>query len=251
VSFHKSETYGKILLDQKYKQHDKPLVNFAHKFARHFPFDFDEILSGLNELYFNGVIQCNENELWQKRMIRDNEISNLRAEAGSKGGKNSQFAKAKYKANEIAKGKGKSKAKHEYENEYENPVLINKDINLYIELINTKFVNFFLEEFRPKNETQLNEWANCLRKLIEIDKYSENEIGEIIFWARQDDFWSNNFLTIHKLRKKNNEGIKYIEIFKHQKNSLNGSKWKTNGLGATEGEIAEVTARKFATDRSK
>jgi hypothetical protein len=126
---HKSETYGKILLEQKYKQNDKPLVNFANKFARHLPFTFDEILSGLNELSFNGVIQYNENELWQKRMIRDNEISCLRAKAGSKGGKTTQLAKAKNQSNIQAKDKANTEYEIENENEY-NSSSLGKSENL-------------------------------------------------------------------------------------------------------------------------
>ena len=31
--------------------------------------------------------------------------------------------------------------------------------------------------------------------------------------VRSDDFWKNNFLTILKLRKKNKDGLKYINLF--------------------------------------
>jgi hypothetical protein len=103
---HKSEKYGNILLNQKDKQSPNPLENFAKKLLKHFPFSYNEILNGLIELSEQGVIEYTEMEIWQKRMVRDNEISLKRAEAGSIGGKKTQFAKAKHQANS------------EYENEY-------------------------------------------------------------------------------------------------------------------------------------
>lgn len=123
---HKSETYGKILLEQKYKQNDKPIVNFANKLVKHLPFAFEEILNALNELTFEKVLQYNENELWQKRMVRDNELSSIRAEAGSKGGKKTQFAKAniqpKPQPNDQPNDLPKTQPNTEYENEYENEI---------------------------------------------------------------------------------------------------------------------------------
>lgn len=99
---HKSQKYGHILLNQKYKQSAKPMENFARSLLKHLPFDYDEILSGLNELSYWKVIEYNEDELWQKRMVRDNEISIKRAEAGSKGGKKTQFGKANNEASNEA-----------------------------------------------------------------------------------------------------------------------------------------------------
>lgn len=37
--FHKSDTYGKILLKQKYKQSDKQILNFASQVAKNLPYD--------------------------------------------------------------------------------------------------------------------------------------------------------------------------------------------------------------------
>lgn len=95
---HKSETYGIILLDQKWKQNDNQIINFAYKFAKILPFTYDEILSALSELIYEKVLCITGDQLIQKRMVRDNEISVIRAEAGSKGGKISQFAKANIEA---------------------------------------------------------------------------------------------------------------------------------------------------------
>jgi hypothetical protein len=69
--------------------------------------------AAISELVDNDVLQVDHLTLYQKRMVRDNEISEVRAKAGSTGGKKTQFAKAKVKAN------NKANTEYEYENEYE------------------------------------------------------------------------------------------------------------------------------------
>lgn len=93
---HKSDEYGVILLKQKDKQTDNQIKNFAIKLAKYLPYSTDEIVSGITELLSEGVLQNGGNKLSQKRMIRDNEISLIRAKSGKKGG---LFAQAKIKAN--------------------------------------------------------------------------------------------------------------------------------------------------------
>jgi len=97
---HKSEPYGMILLKQKDKQSENICLNFAYKLARHLPYSIDEISAGIDELVNEGVLIIENNKLIQKRMVRDNEISDKRAMAGKIGGiKTQKFAKAKVKAN--------------------------------------------------------------------------------------------------------------------------------------------------------
>lgn len=107
---HKSEEYGTILLEQKYKQTNKQIENFACKLAKHMPYTIEIIHRSLHELINEGVLMLEDSKLLQKRMIRDNDISNKRAESGSKGGKKTQFAKAKSEAN----------SENEYANEDED-----------------------------------------------------------------------------------------------------------------------------------
>lgn len=114
---HKSNEYGTILLRQKDKQTDQQILNFAKKIAKYLPYSADEIKVALTELTNEGVLTIESDKLFQKRMVRDNEISIARAEAGSKGG----FAKAK----KIAKRLPKKIANTEYENEYENESINN------------------------------------------------------------------------------------------------------------------------------
>jgi uncharacterized protein YdaU (DUF1376 family) len=96
---HKSEEYGVVLLKQKDKQTDNQIKNFALKLAKYLPYSTEEIMSGLSELLNEGVLQNGGDKLSQKRMIKDNEISLVRSDAGKKGGLKTQFAKAKPQAN--------------------------------------------------------------------------------------------------------------------------------------------------------
>ena len=114
---HKSEKYGKILLKQKDKQTTKQIENFANKLAKLLPFPFDTIKSALVELLDEQVLYMENDELCQKRMIKDESISFKRSLAGSKGGKITQFAKAKQEAN----------SENEDENENENINAIEED----------------------------------------------------------------------------------------------------------------------------
>lgn len=66
---------------------------------------------------------------------------------------------------------------------------------------------------------QKYEWIDTLRKLNEIDKLSLIEIEKIIKFARNSDFWSKNFLSVLKLRKKNKENIKYYIVFQEEMKS--------------------------------
>ena len=96
---HKQKEYGVFLLKQKYKQSDKQIFNFASHLAKYLPYNENEIYESLIELVNEGVLNIDGDKLYQKRMIKDNDISIKRAESGSKGGKKTQFAKAKPKAN--------------------------------------------------------------------------------------------------------------------------------------------------------
>lgn len=101
---HKSENYGTILLQQKDKQSDHQIINFASKLLRHLPFNLEVISTGLQELVHEKCLFIDGDLLFQKRMVSDGNLSVVRADAGSKGGKttknnNKNFATAKIAAN--------------------------------------------------------------------------------------------------------------------------------------------------------
>lgn len=101
---HKSKTYGKILLKQKYKQIESKEESKEYAFAcqldKHLPYTKNEIFSAIQDLIREEVCYFENDFLCQKRMIKDNELSLKRAKAGKKGGdKSKQFAQAKKEAN--------------------------------------------------------------------------------------------------------------------------------------------------------
>ena len=60
----------------------------------------------------------------------------------------------------------------------------------------------------------LNEEAKAtFEKLIRLDKKDPNNIKAAIKNGREDDFWGRNFLSPVKLRKKNDDGVFYIDVF--------------------------------------
>ena len=83
---HKSESYGKILLREKYKTNSNVCMNFALMLARHMPYTVEDIYEGLTELLDNEVVYIGGDYLYQSRMVKDGEISEKRAAAGKKGG---------------------------------------------------------------------------------------------------------------------------------------------------------------------
>ncbi len=66
---------------------------------------------------------------------------------------------------------------------------------------------------QPKTQADKKAWIDCIDKLERLDGYSPRKVYYIAQKVRGDDFWRNNFLTILKLRKKNKDGLKYINLF--------------------------------------
>jgi hypothetical protein len=207
---HKSDPYGTILLKQNDKLTKNFALNFAIKITRLLPIDRDTLYSAISQLIDEGCLTIDGDRLFQKRMVRDNEISELRSEAGSKGGKKTQqFAKAKSKANT------------EYENEYENNNkdkggMGEKDRREFSEEVKELYrstVILFDEKTRPKTQSQIDSWHDTLDKCIRLDGYSADQIRDIVKRMRMDDWWRTNFMSIIKLRNLNKEKIKYIDVF--------------------------------------
>jgi uncharacterized protein YdaU (DUF1376 family) len=121
---HKSEHYGKILLKQKDKQKEQQVENFATKVAKQMPFNIGVIIDGLTELLDEKVLVIDGDFLIQKRMVKDNEISEKRSESGGKGGK--ETAKKFPKAKSKAKPKAKTAANRDNDNDI---VIVNEDEN--------------------------------------------------------------------------------------------------------------------------
>ena len=137
---HKSHEYGKILLKQKDKQNPKQneskISDFAYKLAKQMPWDMDVIIRGLTELANEGVITIEGDVLFQKRMVKDGQISEKRANAGQKGG---QKSKIKNPAQGSSSGfassfaSGFAQAKTQANSENENDTTTEIDIDTEIE----------------------------------------------------------------------------------------------------------------------
>jgi hypothetical protein len=111
---------------------------------------------------------------------------------------------------------------------------------------------------------QLNEWAKkyfhekfindksleTFHKLLEVDLYSGAEVMAAIEYARGDDFWTKNFLTPVKLRNKNKEGVKYIDVFlaKTLNNGKETRQPNAKGYAASDEQLAAIIAKYYATD---
>jgi uncharacterized phage protein (TIGR02220 family) len=185
---HKSEDYGVILLKQKDKQNESKIKNFACKLVKHLPYSAEIIEQGIAELVEEKVLQIDEDKLIQKRMVADNIISNTRACAGSKGGKQT-FAKAENKhfAKEFAQAKSEANTENEieYDNESENDIDFEikdviEDLNTVCntnykystpktkELIKTRMKEgFTLEDFKKVHRNMHKAWF-CDEKMREF-----------------------------------------------------------------------------------
>lgn len=136
---HKSSEYGCILLEQKYKQTDKQIKNFAIKLVKHLPFSDFEIFNAITELVNENVLSIIGDKLIQRRMVKDNELSLKRSNSGKMGGFAKHFAIAKEVAKEVANT----------EYEYENKSISNLDTNT--NLLNT---NLKKEKINKKEKSE-------------------------------------------------------------------------------------------------
>lgn len=114
---HKSEEYGTLLLKQKDKQNSSTIKNFASKLVKFMPYPDFVIERSLEDLFSNGVIQIEGDKLSQKRMVRDNYLSEVRSKAGKKGGQKTGIC--------LSKNASKSEANPENENDN---IIINNNI---------------------------------------------------------------------------------------------------------------------------
>jgi uncharacterized protein YdaU (DUF1376 family) len=188
---HKSEPYGTILLKQKDKQSSNFCLNFACKLAKFLPYKIDEISAGIEELVAEGVLNIENDKLIQKRMVRDNEISEVRSKAGKKGGKKTQsFAKAKVEA--------------KYDIEYANEI--------DIESIWNKWKEYKRKEFNFKYKSAVSEDA-AKKELLTLCR-GEPELAIKIIEQSIANGWKGLFKLKDDERNKKNNGATSEEILR-------------------------------------
>ncbi len=95
----------------------------------------------------------------------------------------------------------------------------NKTYSQEVETIYDFALSYFPKKLHPDTEKRKNNWKETIDKLMRIDKYDKKEMCRVIKWARQNEFWSKNFLSLTKLRQNNKEEVKFYEVFKNQMNN--------------------------------
>lgn len=56
-------------------------------------------------------------------------------------------------------------------------------------------------DHRKITEAQLQKWADVMRLMMDRDNRTFDQIGNMIDWCQQDDFWQTNILSAASLRK--------------------------------------------------
>lgn len=74
----------------------------------------------------------------------------------------------------------------------------------------------FDENLLPKTKDKKRQWVKTIDDLWRLDNYHPRKVFTIIDRARKDPFWNEQFLSILKLRKRNKDGLKYVEYFEHK-----------------------------------
>lgn len=101
-----------------------------------------------------------------------------------------------------------------------------QNTNVFSEEVNSTYysiLNFFDESTHPDTDSQVNNWKDTIDKLNRLDGLTFDDIFHLIKVTRNDEFWSKNFLSVTKLRKKNPDQIPYWKVFYNKfKNQNNG-----------------------------
>lgn len=180
LNMHMEEDYGCISLNDLVKQNDNQQHNQQAQavsiLCKLLPFERHEVEQGLDELLQRKILYLENNMLVCKRMVKDNEISELRSGIGKLGGDNSlgkknKLAQAKVKANSKAKVKAKSDTEYESENETENKIKAVVDFlnlktgkNFKSNGANVKFISgrlsegYTVEDCKKVIENKCDEW---------------------------------------------------------------------------------------------
>ena len=187
---HKSEHYGKILLQQKFKQTDKQSKNFAIMLVKHLPYSQDEIENAIDELIEENVCYFEDDFICQKRMVKDGEISLIRSKVGQKGGKKTKENNEKLLKN-LPKQNMKQNTENENENVIESEIIDSNSSNIII-CENQKKSNFESEQIISEEEQKQNTNETKIKKFK--DAFIENDL--------------NGTLELYKDAKVKEKGIK-------------------------------------------
>jgi hypothetical protein len=149
-------------------------MNFASQIAKQMPYDFQTVTNALVELLDEKVLIMEGEVIIQKRMVKDNALSEKRSSAGKKGGdktlgKHENFAQAN------AQAKVQANSEYEYEDE---SIIKSKESNSIAE-------NLIFQQYQ----------------VIPIDKLLDCMLS--------DDQWVQDIARIHHLSTDYDKAIKY------------------------------------------
>lgn len=195
---HKQKEYGKLTLNKRDKQNFQQQENnvpiFAIKLHYHLPFDVPCIERSLIELLEREIVTIEGDTLYQKRMVKDGQISIKRSEAGKKGasatnGKEFAEANSSAGAEDFAEAKQSANvsANSENEIEYENEVESNNKTSLREKRKRTEelFKKFWQAYPRKSSKkTALTRWLK-----IEPDEELFETIMKGLEIAKRCDQW--------------------------------------------------------------
>jgi hypothetical protein len=105
-------------------------------------------------------------------------------------------------------------------------------------------LSYFPEHLQPKNN-YVDSWKETIEKLNRIDKIEFGHIEEIVKKTREDTFWSNNFLSLNKLRKKNKDGVMYVVVFFEKFFNHSNNAKSNNNTGGASSSFREKTAKRL------
>jgi phage replication O-like protein O len=77
---------------------------------------------------------------------------------------------------------------------------------------NTKREDYPPEQWKFMRKADLQKWAAEIEKLKRLDEKDEQTIYDVIEFALEDDFWTENLRSLSVIRKTNKEGISKFEM---------------------------------------
>lgn len=105
-----------------------------------------------------------------------------------------------------------------------------KDFSASIHELYAKVIEEFEAEEIPATKAQKRKWLETLEKLQRLDGKTEEEIYNVVKWCKNHDFWSGNFHSVVKLRRKDKDGLQFFKRFVNEmkKEKSSAKKEKNN-----------------------
>ena len=108
-------------------------------------------------------------------------------------------------------------------------------------------LKLFDDHLHPKTRKQSDNWKDTIDKLNRIEKIPFENILDIVRKTREDPFWSKNFLSLTKLRKKDSDGVLYCVKFNEQiKSNAKNKRNNSSQQAVSDERLAEIYAKVFA-----